>query len=216
MNKYRKGGYVEPKKEEVVMLKPWPIGGPLRPCIVEMPGKKYKNALFHRWIEKSEIVPPSPMVGGHSGGVLQFTLAIVEFEDGSVRKILPERIKFADNEIQKYCFRKENERFKHGDCSKCMFYTDIEPGNFQCTFGAVETNENDEKYRETYCWEVKQKVDSDDAMDLGMLLAYQSVKEEIDTILHELSRKGFEEPKGFSVIKAFVEDNIKEIGGIQK
>lgn len=45
-------------------------------------------------------------------------------------------------------------------------------------------------------------------MRMGMLLAYQSVKEEMDTIKAELAGKGFAEPKGFSVLEGFLEDNI--------
>lgn len=48
-------------------------------------------------------------------------------------------------------------------------------------------------------------------MKLGMVIAYQSVKEEIDTIKAELSRKGFDEPKGFSVLEGFVEDNLNQL-----
>lgn len=48
-------------------------------------------------------------------------------------------------------------------------------------------------------------------MRMGMLLAYQSVKEEMDTIKAELARKDFAEPKGFSVLAGFVEDNIREL-----
>ena len=48
-------------------------------------------------------------------------------------------------------------------------------------------------------------------MRRGTLLAYQSVKEEMDTIKAELQRKGFEEPKGFSVLEGFLEDNLKQL-----
>lgn len=48
-------------------------------------------------------------------------------------------------------------------------------------------------------------------MKAGALIAYQSVKEEIDTIKAELKRKGFETPKGFLVLEGFVEDNIKQL-----
>lgn len=48
-------------------------------------------------------------------------------------------------------------------------------------------------------------------MKTGMLLAYQSVKEEMDTIKAELRRKGIDEPKGFSVLEGFVDDNIKQL-----
>lgn len=70
-----------------------------RPCIAD--GKK---ALFHNWERWSEILPPSPMVGGHNGGVLQGTLAIVEYEDGTVGKVLPQSIKFVDNLFKEYDF----------------------------------------------------------------------------------------------------------------
>lgn len=48
-------------------------------------------------------------------------------------------------------------------------------------------------------------------MKFGMLLAYQGVKEEMDTIKAELKRKGFDEPKGFSVLAGFIEDRMKEV-----
>ena len=46
---------------------------------------------------------------------------------------------------------------------------------------------------------------------MGMVIAYQSVKEEMDTIKVELERKGFEEPKGFSLLEGFVTDNINQL-----
>lgn len=49
---------------------------------------------------------------------------------------------------------------------------------------------------------------------IGMLIAYQSVKEEMDTIKIELKRKGIEANKGFSVLEAFIDDNIQEIEGV--
>lgn len=45
-------------------------------------------------------------------------------------------------------------------------------------------------------------------MKMGMMLAYHSVKEEMDTIKAELRRKGIGEPKGFSVLDGFITDNI--------
>lgn len=41
----------------------------LSPCIVN--GQK---GLFHCWEQRSEIVPPSPMKGGHSGGIIKYIL----------------------------------------------------------------------------------------------------------------------------------------------
>ena len=63
----------------------------LRPC--EVSGEK---AYFHRWVDKSEIVRPSMMAGGHNGGIISATLALVEFEDGRVEECYPHRIVFKD------------------------------------------------------------------------------------------------------------------------
>lgn len=68
----------------------------LRPCIV-----KDKKALFHEWSEVRKIVPPSYMVGGHSGGLISQTFGIVELEDGTVKECYPYEIKFLDKTAQK-------------------------------------------------------------------------------------------------------------------
>ena len=47
-------------------------------------------------------------------------------------------------------------------------------------------------------------------MKAGAILALQGVKEEISTILSELDRKGFDEPRGFSVLQQYVNDRISE------
>lgn len=68
----------------------------LRHC--EVSGEK---GYFHRWVDKSEIVRPSMMVGGHNGGRISATLALVEFEDGRVEECYPHRIVFKDRlEVQ--------------------------------------------------------------------------------------------------------------------
>lgn len=73
-----------------------------RPCYV-----KGVKALFHRWIHKSEIVPPSVYVGGHNGGVVSGTLAIVEYEDGRIGEARPTDIRFIDRKFDDYCFEDE-------------------------------------------------------------------------------------------------------------
>lgn len=60
-----------------------------------------KAALFHRWCDISEIVPPSVMVGGHGGGVVQDTFGIVEYENGKIERVRPERITFTDKMFEK-------------------------------------------------------------------------------------------------------------------
>ena len=51
---------------------------------------------FHTWEHYSEIVPPSLLRGGHSGGVIAGTFAIVEFQD-SVERVDPTKLKFIDS-----------------------------------------------------------------------------------------------------------------------
>lgn len=53
---------------------------------------------FHCWSQVSEIVHPSVMVGGHSGGVIADTFGIVEDGEGRVHRVRPERIRFTDKE----------------------------------------------------------------------------------------------------------------------
>ena len=83
-----------------------------RPCVVSVV-TRYKNrkiethtrnALFHRWADKAEIVPPSVLKGGHGGGVVRGVLAIVEYEDGTIGEALPENIRFLDRPHSKYDF----------------------------------------------------------------------------------------------------------------
>lgn len=72
----------------------------LRPCLVD--GKK---ALFHTWSNKSQIVDPSPFVGGHQGGVLEYTVGIIEYEDGQVCEYMPSQIKFINLKMEQYYFK---------------------------------------------------------------------------------------------------------------
>lgn len=48
--------------------------------------------------------------------------------------------------------------------------------------------------------------------DSGALLALLGVNEEIKTIVTELERKGIEELKGFSTLRGYIDDRIKELG----
>lgn len=69
----------------------------LRPCYVD--GTK---ALFHGWSQNSRVVEPSLMIGGGPGGTVAYTLGIVEFGDGTVEQVFPERIKFTDRLFDEY------------------------------------------------------------------------------------------------------------------
>lgn len=62
-----------------------------RPCYY-----KGRKAVFHKWSQFSNIIPPSPMIGGHGGGVVSGTRAIIETANGVVLEVQPMEIQFAD------------------------------------------------------------------------------------------------------------------------
>lgn len=73
-----------------------------RPCIVN--GKK---ALFHMWENFSKPVAAELHIGGAPAGVLSFTLAIVEFEDGTVCRVDSDEVRFTDNKFNEYIFQEK-------------------------------------------------------------------------------------------------------------
>lgn len=76
----------------------------LRPCIVGQ-----HRALFHCWEQRSEVMPPSPMIGGHSGGMVAQVLGIIEREDGTIHKAYPEEIIFIDGAAKRYFLENATE-----------------------------------------------------------------------------------------------------------
>lgn len=109
----------------------------LRPCLVM--GRKY---YFHRWYERRWVVAPSPMVGGHTGGLCAMPIGIVEDENGCVHEVRPSDIRFLDRDYvappcenlcscyheengQAYCWgtREKDHCSCGGDKSKCTFYS---------------------------------------------------------------------------------------------
>lgn len=53
-----------------------------------------EKAVFHGWFEKSWVVPPSPLMGGHPGGTVGGVFGIVEYDDGKIGEVLPSDISF--------------------------------------------------------------------------------------------------------------------------
>lgn len=43
--------------------------------------------------QKSDVLSPSPMMGGHNGGTVSYPVAIVEHEDGSMGEVFPADLK---------------------------------------------------------------------------------------------------------------------------
>lgn len=64
----------------------------LRPCIVDN-----DEMLFHCWVNVSQIVSPSIMVGGHNGGVISDIFGLVENKEGKVLKVYTKDIRFLDS-----------------------------------------------------------------------------------------------------------------------
>lgn len=108
------------------------IGIDYRPCMVHIPEKVrlkkntstvpgdyiiespecYMKALFHCWSHRSEVVGESHLRGGHPGGQVSGTFAIVEYEDGTVHEVEPTQIRFVDNAMSEYVFHEGNEEFE--------------------------------------------------------------------------------------------------------
>ena len=63
----------------------------MRKCIVNG-----KNAYFHQWNTYQNVVEPSPMIGGTPGGQIQYTVALIEFDDGTVAETTPQNIMFVE------------------------------------------------------------------------------------------------------------------------
>lgn len=85
-----------------------PIKYQTRGCTVDgRPG------YFHTWEQYSQVVPPSPLLGGHPGGTIAQVFGIVEFSDG-VKRVEPYEIKFTDEEsanlnaLERFMNEKEN------------------------------------------------------------------------------------------------------------
>lgn len=69
-----------------------------------------KKALFHRWVEERQLVDASAMIGGHPGGEIATTLAIVEYMDGRVDRVPPESIRFLDTQDNMPIGKKESNK----------------------------------------------------------------------------------------------------------
>lgn len=59
----------------------------VRPCIVDK-----KKALFHKWIHTKNLLGQ------------EFELGLIEYENGQVAEVTPNKIVFCDYKIKEYCF----------------------------------------------------------------------------------------------------------------
>lgn len=79
----------------------------LRPCVY---GCEHRKALFHRWLECGEFIPPSGFRNDQRGVFVLRTFAILELEDGTVIRCAPEDIKFTDSMFDEYCFKWDGDK----------------------------------------------------------------------------------------------------------
>ena len=56
---------------------------------------------FHGFYQESNVIPPSPLVGGHGGGVIAYPVAIIEDTKGNVTEAAATSIRFVED---KQCF----------------------------------------------------------------------------------------------------------------
>ena len=53
---------------------------------------------FHGFFQRSMVVGPSLVLGGHDGGVVAYPVAIIETEEGEVLEVGAMKIQFKENE----------------------------------------------------------------------------------------------------------------------
>lgn len=51
---------------------------------------------FHGFYQESNVIPPSPLVGGHSGGVIAYPVAIIENRKGKLMEVEATSIQFVE------------------------------------------------------------------------------------------------------------------------
>lgn len=52
---------------------------------------------FHGFYQESNVIPPSPLVGGHSGGVIAYPVAIIEDKKGKLMEVEATSIQLKEN-----------------------------------------------------------------------------------------------------------------------
>lgn len=69
---------------------------------------------FHGWEHYQDVIPPSPMMGGHLGGQISRLMAIVEYPDGTIHRVWPKSIVFC-NDIHGFLAQMDAEMPKEPD-----------------------------------------------------------------------------------------------------
>ena len=50
--------------------------------LYDISNEDWRNGIFLGIFQRSKIIEPSPLAGGHNGGVLQYPVAVIEDENG--------------------------------------------------------------------------------------------------------------------------------------
>ena len=75
-----------------------------RPCWYRGASGLYK-AIFHRWVEEKQLVAANLFGDGNPGGCIAATFALIETENGTMRKVAPDKIQFIDHsEFSEYAW----------------------------------------------------------------------------------------------------------------
>lgn len=93
-----------------------------RPCYVNG-----KRAMFHRWADNARPVKPRGMENDENADVYQLHTvhALVEYEDGTMERVWPSSIQFADGgDFDQIYFqpKSEREQITKKDCMKCAHH----------------------------------------------------------------------------------------------
>lgn len=51
-----------------------------------------KQVKLHGIFQMSTVLPPSNMLGGHTGGVIAYPVAVIEYENGDLEQVSPNEI----------------------------------------------------------------------------------------------------------------------------
>lgn len=75
-----------------------------------------EKCLFHCWSTESNVIPPSNLRGGHSGGTISETVGILEFEDGHLEKLSIGDFWFIDGgQFEQWAWPIEDEEEEKGE-----------------------------------------------------------------------------------------------------
>ena len=83
----------------------------LRPCVVTFgegtAREERHSALFHFWGMKQH--PQPALLVGETAGQVSFPIGVVEYGDGTVHEVRPQRIRFTDGMRERFCWEGDGD-----------------------------------------------------------------------------------------------------------